>query len=373
MVIFLKKYLITILLASILLVGCSNNNYQVHKKISLTAGFDTFVDIQIAIKTEEEFNTKYEKLITQYKKMNDLFDIYHTYPNLNNLKTINDNAGKSPVEVDQTIIDMLLLCKDFYEITNHEFDITMGPVLKVWHNYRTDGIDKNTNGEYGDIPTEDELTKAKACTGWENVEIDDENNTVYLTKDCASLDVGGVAKGYTAEYLANMMENDKVKMGVVNAGGNNRTINSKLDGSPWKALIQDPEGKEDFLAVQSQGSISFVTSGDYQRYYVAKDGNKYSHIIDPFTLYPATHYRSVTIICKNSAIADILSTTLYTLPYEEGLNVLAKVQEKYPDDTFDAVWLVDINQPVNTDNCIDTDRFHILYTDGIKENLIYNK
>lgn len=371
--IFLKKYLISIILASLLLVGCTNNNYEVHKKISLTAGFDTFVDIHIATKSEEEFNNQYEELISQYKKMNDMFDIYHTYPNLNNLKTINDNAGKSPVEVDQIIIDMLLLCKDFYEITNHEFDITMGPVLKIWHNYRTDGIDKNTNGEYGDIPTENELTKAKACTGWENVKIDDENNTVYLTKDCASLDVGGVAKGYTAEYLANMMESNNVKMGVVNAGGNNRTINSKLDKTPWKALVQDPEGKEDFLAVQSEGSISFVTSGDYQRYYIANDKKTYSHIIDPKTLFPATYYRSVTIVCRNSAIADILSTTLYTLPLEEGLEVLQKVQEKYPDDTFNAIWLVDINQEVNYENCIDTDRYHILYTDGIEKDLIFNK
>ena len=91
---------------------------------------------------------------------------------------------------------MLPLSKEFSQLSNNQFDITMGPVLEIWHNYRDAGLIAMENGEPTQIPTTEELEQAKACVGWENVEIDEEKNTVYLTQECASLDVGSVAKGF---------------------------------------------------------------------------------------------------------------------------------------------------------------------------------
>lgn len=354
----------------LLLSSCQAKEYTMYEKISLTAGFDTFLQIQITTESQEAFDSEYEKLLAQYSNYNQLFDIYNDYPGVNNLKTINDNAGIQPVEVDQELIDLLLLSKEFYEITNHEFDITMGAVLKVWHNYRDEGIELNTNGELGNLPTEEELNEAFTCTGWDKVEIDDENNTVYINQACASLDVGGVAKGFAAERLAQTLENDNAKAAIVNAGGNNRTVNTKIDGSPWRSLIQNPDGEGGFIAVAHEGSTSFVTSGDYQRYYVAKDGNNYNHIIDPYTLYPATKYRSVTVIGKNSAIADILSTSLFTMDYDEGIELLAKVNELYPDNDFNAIWIVDPNKAIDSENSMELNGYQILYSEGIKDSII---
>lgn len=365
----MKKFVV-LLLSILLLSSCSAKEYTMYEEVSLTAGFDTFLQIQLATESKEDFSEEYNKLLEQYSNYNQLFDIYNTYPGVNNLKTINDNAGIKPIEVDQTLIDLLLLTREFYEITNHEFDITMGPVLKIWHQYREDGIEANTQGELGSLPTDEELQTALACTGWDKVEIDDENNTVYLNEACASLDVGGVAKGYAAEQLAQTLEQDDIKAAIVNAGGNNRTVNTKLDGSPWRSLIQNPDGEGGFIAVSQPGSVSFVTSGDYQRYYIAEDGNSYNHIIDPRTLYPATKYRSVTVICKNSAIADILSTSLYTLDYDEGLELLARVQELYPDDNFNAIWIVDEAKAIDSANSMNINGYQILYTEGIKDSII---
>lgn len=370
MVIKLKKILY-LLLALFMMTSCTKKEeYTVYKNLSLTAGFDTFIEIQIATTSEDKFNEYYNDLLDDFSYYNELFDIYHTYDGINNLKTINDNAGIKAVEVDQQIIDMLLLCQKFYELTDHEFDITMGPVLKIWHQYREEGIMANSNGEYGSLPSKEKLEKAYACTGWDKVEIDDENNTVYLNQDCARLDVGGVAKGYATEMLANKLENENVKMAVVNAGGNNRTINSKLSGDPWKVGIQNPNDSGSLLAISAAGSSSFVTSGDYQRFYIAEDGNSYNHIIDPKTLFPATNFRSVSVITKNSAIADILSTSLYTMSYEDGLALLTKVQKAYPDETFNALWIVDKDHKLTTNDYIELDDFYILYTPNIKDSII---
>ena len=365
------KKILCLLLALAMLTSCTKKEeYTVYKNLSLTAGFDTFIEIQIATTSEEKFNNYYEDLLKEFSYYNQLFDIYHTYDGINNLKTINDSAGIAAVVVDQKIIDMLTLCKEFYELTDHEFDITMGPVLKIWHQYREAGIMSNAEGKYGSLPPIEKLETAYACTGWDKVEINDEDNTVYLNQECASLDVGGVAKGYATEMLANKLEEENVKMAVVNAGGNNRTINSKLSGDPWVVGIQDPSDSGSLLAIKKQGSSSFVTSGDYQRFYIAEDGNSYNHIIDPKTLYPATNFRSVSVFTKNSAIADILSTSLYTMSYEDGIELLAKVQKQYPSEQFDALWIVSKDHQLTTDNYIELDNYYILYTPNIKDSIV---
>ena len=95
-----------------MLTSCTKKEeYTVYKNLSLTAGFDTFIEIQIATTSEEKFNNYYEDLLKEFSYYNQLFDIYHTYDGINNLKTINDSAGIAAVVVDQKIIDMLTLCK----------------------------------------------------------------------------------------------------------------------------------------------------------------------------------------------------------------------------------------------------------------------
>ena len=109
-------------------------------------------------------------------------------------------------------------------------------------------------------------------------------------------------------------------------GGNVRaTGNKDENGSPWVVGIQDPDNAENYLhsiyVYAERGSV--VTSGDYQRTY-AVDGQLYHHIIDPVTLYPSTHWRSVTIVCADSGAADALSTALFLMDYEAGLSLLAQ-------------------------------------------------
>lgn len=366
----MKKYGLMFLTLA-LLTSCQTKKIETFSNTSVTAGFDTFISIKTVADSQEQFDGYFKTSIDKFEYLNKLFDIYNTYDGINNLKSINDNAGIAPVEVDQPIIDLITYAKEFYDLSGGEFDITMGSVLKIWHQYRDEGMMLMQEGKFGDIPTYDELNTASACRGWEFIEVDDDNNTVYINNPCTSLDVGGIAKGFAAEVIANDLIEDNVTSGFVNAGGNVRTINTKWDNSPWVVEIQNPDGAGDYLTVSRKGTSSFVTSGDYQRYYIANDGNFYHHIIDPQTNFPATYFHSVTIITTHSDAADALSTTLFTLSYEEGLNLIDEYNKLNPDTPISVVWLTDENQAatIDSENVIKVGNYTAYYTADLKDSL----
>ena len=369
-----------LLLCTLMLTGCTFKNpsssvaptlapeLEQYSEINYTAGFDTFLQLITYSSSQEEFDSLMQQAVDLFTLYDHYFDIYDLAEGINNLKTINDQAGIAPVEVAPEIIECLLQAKEFYELSNHEFDITLGAVLQVWHAYREEGIALNNEGEYGKVPSQQELEAAAACTGWQYVEIDEENNTVYITNPCVSLDVGGIAKGFTAEKIAEKIE-ARLSAGIINAGGNNRTMKTKPNGSDWISGIQNPNGNGSLLAVAVSGSQSIVTSGDYQRYYFGEDGIRYHHIIDPKTNFPADLYRSVTIITQNSGDADALSTTLYTLNLEEGRKVLQQYNELHPDTPASAVWIMDQDQAAEDINGFTVDEFYVTCSDDLKDKI----
>lgn len=344
---------------------------QTFSNMSLDVGFDSFLQYQETSFNKEEFDTHFNQSTALFKYYNNLFDIYNDYEGLTNLKTINDNAGIKPVKVDTAIIDMLKQAKYFYDISNGEFDITMGNLLKVWHTYRTEGIAQNSEGKPGRIPEQSVLEEAAKFRGWDSIEINETENTVFINNPNVSLDVGGIAKGFAAELVAKKLSKENIVHAVINAGGNNRTLGPKYDRSDWRVRIQNPAGNENLLIVSRPGAQSFVTSGDYQRFYYTEDGQIYHHIIDPATNFPAKNFRSVSIITEDSGAADCLSTTLFTLSYEDGLKVLEAYRKDHPNTTCEAIWILDKSQSIDAVNLKETSQFKIVWTDGLNQSLIW--
>lgn len=357
----------------LLLSSCSNNT-KLEKFTSQLSevGFDTFVSLNIYTTDVETYKTYETMVVDAFHHYNELFDKYNAYEGVNNIYTINEQAGKEPVKVDQEIIDMLLLSKAFSEKTNNQFDITMGPVLEIWHSYRDAGTIANEKGSESTLPSIEELQEAKTCVGWDNVEINEVDQTVYLTKECASLDVGSVAKGYATEKVAQALEKEGVSAGIINAGGNVRLLGNKPDGSDWKVGIQIPDmlasATDSLATVSFDTPSSFVTSGDYQRFYMYND-KMIHHIIDPTTLFPANHFRAVTVIDpESSAEADILSTSLFTLSYEDGRNLLESLNEQ--GHNLNAVWVFDDTNDIPTNvETIKSGNYTLVATDGIKDQI----
>lgn len=375
----MKKEILTLCCLSLTLAGCAgktsapagSSDTTLYSNVSTDAGFDTVFYYQEYNDDRTASETHFNEAVSLFTHYNDLFDIYNSYDGMNNLKTINDNAGIQPVKVDPDIIDMLNMAKQFYTWSEGEFDITIGSLLNVWHTYREEGIKLNEEGKKGKVPSEAELSEAAVHKGWDHVQIDADADTVYIDDSSISLDVGGIAKGYATEKIADTLEKESdIGTVAINAGGNNRTIGTKPDGSDWNVRIQNPDGGDKLIIVSEPGSKSFVTSGDYERYYEAEDGKRYHHIIDPETNFPSTYYRSVSIITKDSGAADCLSTTLFTLSMEEGQKVL-DAYEKQTGIHADAIWVMNEEQKADGPNEKKQMDYYICYTDGLKDHITW--
>lgn len=360
------------LLLSVSLMSCkTEKELTLMNNTNLNCGFDTFCRLDAYVSSEDEFNTYYNTMVNDFRYYHELFDIYNNYDGVNNIKTINDNAGKKTIEVDQNIIDLINLAKEISELSDGAFDITSGSLLKVWHNYRDEGKDLNNDGYYGNTPSIEELEAAASYRGYDHIIVDDDNNTVYIDDENISLDVGGIGKGYAVEKVAQHLESIGLKYGSVNGGGNQRIVNTKPDGSGFNVGIQNPRGENSSIiaVLKNQSNKAVVTSGDYQNYYIAKDNIVYSHIIDPSTLFPANHYYSVTIAIDDSGLADCLSTALFVLDYNEGLSLIEKIKEKYDKDII-VVWIT--SKPLSDSSIqssIDNSQY-ITVTDNFKDQIV---
>ena len=266
-------------------------------------------------------------ILSRYHK---LFDIYHEYSGVNNLRTINKNAGGDPVPVDAELIEFLLYARELYETTRGEMNVAMGSVLKIWHDHRTQASDDPAQAS---VPSMEALEEAQRYTDISLLEIDAENNTVCLADANAALDVGALGKGYATERAAEYLQQIGAEAYVLNIGGNIRIVGSKPDGSGWVTGLRDPNSTDGGLAVNLVlKDTACVTSGVYERFFTV-NGVRYHHIIDPDTLFPADYFASLTIIAKDSALADALSTALFCMPYAEGLAMLEAMEG------VDAVWI----------------------------------
>ncbi len=284
--------------------------------------FDTVTTIVGYADSKEEFTEFSQLIYDELKEYHELYDIYNSYDGVNNLKTINDNAGNVPVKVDKRIIEMLTFAKEKYTQTGGKCNVAFGAVLEIWHLHRTQGIDDPENAT---LPSMAELEEAAKHTDINNLIIDEAASTVYLADPDMSLDVGAVAKGYATEQVCLFAMEQGYIGALVSVGGNVRAIGSK-NGAPWNVGIQNPDTVSDktmLHVVYLEGS-SMVTSGDYERYFTV-DGKRYHHIIDPNTLYPADYFTAVTMLCDDSGMADVLSTAVFCMPFEDGKKLIEEM------------------------------------------------
>jgi len=320
---FLWKKLLCVLIGiSIILSGCAlvKTGKQQYTITYMTL-FDTVTTFVGCADSEEEFQKTARSLYEQLEEYHQLFDIYNCYDGIVNLKTVNDNAGIMPVKVDQRIISLLKDCKHFYEVTDGKVNIAMGSVLKLWHDARK--LAESNPGE-ARVPKQEMLMQAAKHMDIEAVMIDEKESTVYISDPKVRLDVGAVAKGWSVQQVA-----ENAPSGWLLSVGGNVCVTGPKDekGSPWVVGIQDPNDPENWIQKVSITSGSVVTSGDYQRVYMV-DGKAYHHIIDPDTLYPSDAWCSVTIICPDSGVADVLSTALFVMSREEGQKLLEQYRAK---------------------------------------------
>lgn len=227
---------------------------------------------------------------------------------------INKSAPCEEIAVSKECFALLKRAKELSKKTDGAFDISIKPVMDLWN-----------FGKAPKVPTEEKLSSALASVGFEHILLDEEKQTVTLLKEGMALDLGGIAKGYSADCALEVLKKHGVKSACLDFGGNVVTLGEKPLGLferikhgkkslPFTVGIQDPKKPRGnaLLTVTAEGpSMSVVTSGGYERNFT-ENGVTYHHILDPKTgRQPEGNILSVTVIAPSSTNADALSTALF--------------------------------------------------------------
>ena len=289
--------------------------------------FDTVTTVIAYCDSQEEFDAQMEALHADLLEYHKLYDIYNEYEGINNLCTVNANAG-SPVEVDDKILDMLQQAIETHQLTEGKVNVALGSVLRLWHDAR----EAAENGAPL-LPDATELEAANAHTDITKLVLDREAGTVTLADPAMRLDVGSCGKGYACEMAARAAQSRGLASASISVGGNIRAIGTKPGNQSWTGGVQDPWNPESggYLAAVYTSDLALVTSGNYQRYFEL-NGVRYHHLIDPDTLQPAGYFDSVSILCGDSGLADCLSTAVFCMPLAEGQALIESL------DGVEALW-----------------------------------
>lgn len=275
--------------------------------------------------SEGEFAERCRCVSDIFESYHRLSDIYNEYKGINNLKTLNDNAGRGAVKIAPELMELLIFAKDIHALTDGEVNVAMGGVLAEWHGWR-EGM---SNGYSPALPSQELLDGLFAHSDIDSLLLDLENMTAELADSEMSLDLGALAKGFATEKARLRLISLGADNFVIDAGGNLAVI-GKGNGKGFKVGIKDPKSPQTTIASEEiiAKDISVVTSGDYERYCLL-DGVRYHHIIDKDTRLPSEHFSSVTVVTENSALADALSTALFCTDTENGRQIIERAEEKY--------------------------------------------
>jgi thiamine biosynthesis lipoprotein len=227
---------------------------------------------------------------------------------------INEQAGIAPVRVDADTLAMLALAKKYHDLSAGAFDVTIGPVIDLW------GFAEDNPT----VPSPRSITESLALVDNNRLLINASAQTVYLQNVGMKLDLGAVAKGFATEKAIKILEKYGIKKALIDAGGNIRVLGSNARNTPWRIGIKDPRKADAIVAILALEDAAAVTSGDYYRYFEV-EGQRYHHILDPRSGYPASANKSVTVISKDAGLADVLSTALFVLKEEEAVTLAEKL------------------------------------------------
>lgn len=224
------------------------------------------------------------------------------------------------VELNDALASVVEKALYVSSLSDGRYDITVAPLVSLW----------NVN-EASVPPSEDDILSALSLVGYKNISLD--GNTLFLSEKGSGVDFGSAGKGLAGDELAKNLLQNGISAGIINLGGNIRVFgdNPKNPEGKFTVGIKDPFGRSQIIGSVKVKDTNVVTSGAYERYFIY-DNERYHHILDPKTGYPADNgIESVTVICSDGALADILSTALFVAGYDLGIDMLDTLSESYPD------------------------------------------
>jgi thiamine biosynthesis lipoprotein len=212
------------------------------------------------------------------------------------------------------LIELLTLSKEYYEVTDGYFDITVQPLLDLW------SFKPGAEKQFWELDAAEQqaaVDETMKLVGSDRIIV--ENGSVRL-EEGTKITLGGIAKGYAADEALETIAGMGIKNALIDAGGDIRTIGAQPSGEKWGIALVNPDDTSQMLAGFLIEDMSVTTSGNYERYF--DEEKEVHHILNPKTGYSANECISVSIITKNGAMADALATGVFALGPEEGMKLV---------------------------------------------------
>lgn len=285
------------------------NNNENYAQMT-TFAMDTIISFNIELVSDDEIIVDEDIFIDVERIIREYENIFSVTIKNSDIYKLNNSDFLEEVYVSDETINILNISKEFSDLTNGDFSVAIAPLVTLW------GFTQDVEQK---VPDFEEIAKTKQLINWEDIVINQENNTVQFLKEGMAIDLGGIAKGYAAEKVTDFLRDNGVLNGNFSLGGNVSAMGTKADNSKWKIAVKNPIDDTDYVGLLEVSDAFVVTSGGYQRYFTEDDVD-YHHIIDAKTGYPSdSDLISVTIISENGTQADALSTALFVMGLDKSL------------------------------------------------------
>jgi thiamine biosynthesis lipoprotein len=284
---------------------------SVHKRVLKLMG--NRFEFSVVSDDENWAGERIEAAITEVKRIENLLTTFNEDSQTNE---INRKAGVAPVKVDREVFDLIFRSLRISELTQGAFDITYGSIDKsLW----------NFDVTMTALPDRETARQSVRLINYKNVILDALNSTVFLKEKGMRIGFGGIGKGYAADRAKQVLQQQGVAHGIVNAAGDLVTWGTQPNGWPWTIAIADPEQSSVPFSTINISDTAIATSGSYEKFAVI-GGKKYSHTIDPTTGLPVSGIKSVSILCRSAELADALATPVMVMGVRVGLDLINQLK-----------------------------------------------
>lgn len=303
------KLLLVFVTVAVSFTSCKRDEIRPHSRQS--TAMETYVSVTTYDGNLSQHDA-YALIDSAFAEVNRIEHVMTDYSESSEIGTINRKAGADTVSVSDEVVSLLQASLSFSQQSAGAFDVSIGAIVKAWDFLSSEP----------EVPSRSKIRMVLRLTGFKNVMV--EGTKVFLTEKGMRLDLGGIAKGYAVDRAVEILKRNGVKHAIVDIGGNLGVWwegTRGVDSTVAEILVRHPRKDGKYFGSLKVGTAGVSTSGDYQRYFF-HDGVRYHHIIDPATGYPARDVVSVTIIANDALNADALSTLVFVLGREKGMNFI---------------------------------------------------
>jgi thiamine biosynthesis lipoprotein len=288
---------ILIIFVSLFLFGCHSFKEYTYNKFLV----GSFCDIKFYLNNDSIANIIIDKIDNELIRVDSLLNRF------SQTSLVSDLNRDLKVTAPEDIIQLVMLSDSVSSITDGLFDISIAPLVEVWGFYEHEFMDPDTRV----------IQTARRLVDYKKIKIKGDS---IMIQSNMKLDFGGIAQGYAADRVAEILKNYNVKSALVNVGGEIVTIGRSPEARSWRIGIKNPRG-QGLVETVEIANLALSTSGDYEKFFLVKN-KRYPHIINPKTGYPAIDFASVTIFAKSAAFADAMATAVAIMGPEKGFKFL---------------------------------------------------